>query len=125
MRALVLLPLILGACGGGHANQPAAEPIGNQQPAPEKPAPATESSESMPAPMRAMTAFTDRMCACADTACAQKVNEDMTAWASRMAEDTKQPVQISEDEQKRYTEIGVRMGECMQQVMNAAPGSTP
>jgi hypothetical protein len=69
--------------------------------------------------MKVMTKFRDQMCMCKDTACAQKVSDDMTKWAQDIAKDEREPPKFSEDDTKAFTVIGETMGKCMQQAMGA------
>lgn len=66
-----------------------------------------------------MQEFTDKMCACKDAKCAQDVSDEMTKWAQEMAKEQQDPPKMSEDEMKKATEIGTRMGECMTKAMGA------
>ncbi len=69
-----------------------------------------------------MTDFKDRMCACKDAACAKAVNEEMTKWAQEEAKKTNGPVSLSEADQKKSSEIGTALGECLQKA-GGGPGS--
>lgn len=64
-----------------------------------------------------MRKFTDDMCACKDTACAQKVSDEMTKWSQEMVSSDKTPPKMTEADTKEAQEIGTRMGECMQRAM--------
>jgi hypothetical protein len=73
--------------------------------------------------MAKMTEFKDKMCACKDAECAKKVNDEMTKWSQEQQGKTKEPVKMSEADQKKATEIGTAMGECMQKASAPAAGS--
>jgi hypothetical protein len=73
--------------------------------------------------MAKMTEFKDKMCACKDAACAKSVSDEMTKWSQDQAGKTKEPVKMSEADQKKATEIGTAMGECMQKASMPAAGS--
>jgi hypothetical protein len=66
-----------------------------------------------------MTEFKDRICACADKPCAQKVTDDMTAWSQEMAKNAgdMKPDDVSPDDAKKMAEISKRMGDCSMKVM--------
>lgn len=64
-----------------------------------------------------MSLFTDEMCGCANAACADKVSEAMTRWATEMAKDPQPPPKLDEATTKRLTEIAERMGTCMSSAM--------
>jgi hypothetical protein len=127
MKTLTLV-LALAACGGGSkksADKP-AEPLANTAP--------TATAAATPAPppqtetQRVMTKFhefADAMCACKDADCAKRVSDDMTAWSQEQAKAAKEPLKMSEDEQKQAVEIGTHMGECMQAAMGMNSGATP
>jgi hypothetical protein len=61
--------------------------------------------------------FTDEMCACRDTACASRVSDEMTKWSVQMAKQQRTPPRMTEGDTKRFTELGERMGKCMQAAM--------
>jgi hypothetical protein len=77
---------------------------------------------STAAAMKAMTKFRDQMCMCKDSACAQKVSDDMTKWGQEMAKEEHDVPNFSEEDTKAFTELGETMGKCMQQAMS---GGTP
>lgn len=69
-----------------------------------------------------MATFTDDMCRCLDKACADKIQDQMTKWATEMARDApKQQPKPDEALMKRMTEIGQRYGECMTNAMMSEP----
>jgi hypothetical protein len=68
--------------------------------------------------MKAMRRFKDSMCMCKDTACAQKVSDEMTKWSQDMAKDQREPPRMSDEEMKEATELGEAMGKCMQTAMS-------
>jgi hypothetical protein len=73
--------------------------------------------------MSAMLAeYTDKVCACKDTACAQQVSEEMQKWASENPDDTEEisskPTPEQEEQIKRITE-------CMTKLYSANPPSPP
>jgi len=61
--------------------------------------------------MAQMEKFSDAMCACKDAACAKKVSGDMAEWGKNQSSD--KPGAMSAAEQKRATEVGTRLGECL------------
>lgn len=65
-----------------------------------------------------MTELKDKMCACKDADCARKVSDEMTAWSQQHAKNQKDQ-KMSEADQKRASELGTQMGECMQKAMTA------
>jgi len=67
-----------------------------------------------------MTEFKDRMCKCADKACADAVVADMNKWSAEMPkEEGKEPAKQSEEEQK----VSKAYAECMTKLMT--PAMTP
>ena len=65
----------------------------------------------------AMAKFRDQMCACTDSPCAQKVADDMTKWGQEEAKNDRDPPKMTEEDTKRFTELGETMGRCMQKAM--------
>ena len=119
-RAWIVISVLLCACGGGGGKATAGEPapIENKQ-VEQTPVPPPQEET----PMMVFKRFTRDMCACAPGAadCAKRVSDEMTAWSQKMASQDKEPVKFTEDEQKQLTEIGTRMGECMQRAMTQGP----
>jgi hypothetical protein len=68
--------------------------------------------------MATMVKLKDKMCACKDAECARKVSDEMTAWSQQQGgtRDNK----LSEADQKKATEVGTQMGECMQKALAAS-----
>lgn len=56
--------------------------------------------------------FTDRVCACKDRACTERVTEDMTKWSMDMQR-SHRDAKPTADEMKRMTDLGQRYGECV------------
>ncbi len=79
---------------------------------------------SSAAAFTAMNKFRGEMCACKDSACAQKVSEDMTRWGQQMAKEEPDPPKLTEEDTRRFTQLGEALGKCMQAAM-AGGGGTP
>ena len=79
-------------------------------------------SASTRAAMKKMHEFADKMCACKDTTCAQAVSDEMTKWGQEMAQSMEEPPVMTEEDTKEATEIGERMGKCMQAAFGAGTG---
>ncbi len=73
-----------------------------------------------------MSEYADKMCACKDKACADRVNEELTRWSTEMARDAGQVRDHKPDEEamKKMVDAGTRYGECMTKVMGE-PYATP
>jgi hypothetical protein len=69
--------------------------------------------------MAKMREFRVEMCACSDTACAQRVSDEMATWSQEQAKDSKEPPKMTDEETKEATQIGEAMGKCMQKAMGA------
>ncbi|HEY1547810.1 MAG TPA: hypothetical protein VGG28_08320 [Kofleriaceae bacterium] len=82
-------------------------------------APAALSNGSFGDAMAKMGEFKDEMCKCSDTKCAQKVSDEMSVWAQKMAKSNREPPRMSEEDTKRATVLGEEMGKCMQKAMGA------
>lgn len=67
--------------------------------------------------MAKMSEFKDQMCTCLNAECAKKVSDEMMKWSQAMAGRATRPPRMSEADQKKATEIGTAMGECMQKAM--------
>ncbi|HSD87620.1 MAG TPA: hypothetical protein VLB44_08895 [Kofleriaceae bacterium] len=82
-------------------------------------------SMSNAAAMRKMHEFADKMCACKDPKCAQDVSDEMVKWSQEMSKQMKEPPKLSDAEMKEATELGERMGKCMQTAMGAGMPELP
>jgi len=74
---------------------------------------ATKLAESLAALHR----FSDEMCRCHDTACATRVNDEMTRWSEAEAKHQMRTPKLSDAETKELTAVAEKMGKCMQQAM--------
>jgi hypothetical protein len=101
-----LLALVV-ACGGGKA----PEPVTPTTAAPPADAPAPAFCVAADCAADQMKQFTEAVCACADSACATKLNQDFTAWGAAMA---KANVAMPEDQSKQITELATRFMDCYQ-----------
>lgn len=68
----------------------------------------------------AMTGYKNQMCACKDTSCAKQVSDAMMKWGAEQEKMEREAPQMSEDDTKRFGEVGDALGMCMQKVMGAA-----
>lgn len=127
MRSLLFT--ILAACGGGGSKP---TPVSNQPPPVEKPAPIAEAKRceerTAKCAVATMEVFSNQMCACTDKACADKVNEEMAAWGTEMANtagaarDEKPDPELA----KKSADIMTRYTECMTKLfMGATPPPDP
>jgi hypothetical protein len=80
----------------------------------------TAGAAAAAASMKKLSDYKDQMCACKDTACATKVNDDMTKWAQDEAKNSTSMPSPDEDSMKKMTEISTKLGECMQKAMTPA-----
>ena len=71
--------------------------------------------------MTAMRGFADRMCACKDSQCAQQVSDEMTKWGQELSKREHELRAMSEADQQRASELGEKMGKCMQTAMTPPP----
>ena len=73
-----------------------------------------------------MTDFKDKMCKCADKACADKVTEEMTKWGQEAAKaGADKQEKISEEETKKMASVTEEMTKCMTKAMMAGAGAPP
>jgi hypothetical protein len=75
--------------------------------------------------MNKMNEFKDQMCACKDTACAQRVSDVMTNWGQQQAQDKAGPPKMSDEDTKKFVQIGEAMGKCMQKAMGGGEVADP
>jgi hypothetical protein len=66
-----------------------------------------------------LTEFKDRMCKCADKACADKVMEDVVKWGQEVAK-AMENATPSEDDVKKRQAINEDMIKCQQKLISAA-----
>jgi hypothetical protein len=118
-RSMVVLLLSLCACGGSQ-QPPPSPPIANHAPASSSPPPAPPQPGS---PWQGITAkfgdFTHQMCACRDSACAQKVSDDMVKWASELARQNERTRAETPEQQKQLAALAEEMTKCMSAAMTA------
>jgi hypothetical protein len=69
-----------------------------------------------------MQSFTAEMCQCTTSECAAKVSDEMVKWSQRMVKEVGGPItpKPTDEQIKLMTEIGERMGKCMQRAMGAS-----
>jgi hypothetical protein len=121
MKAFLLVVLVAAACGGSPPppTAPAPTPVSNTAPPPAAPAEAAPAPGSANEAIAAMTRFKDELCKCTDTACAQRVSDEMTKWAQDMTKSHPEPPKMSDEDVKTATALGEAMGTCMQRAMGA------
>lgn len=126
MRSVVWMVLVsawLPACWTSSQAPPPA--VSNTAPphAPRPRAPAPDAAPLTEAERaeQAFTRFADRMCACPDTACAQAVSTDMTAWATDQAKASASMGKLDDAQMKRFEEVARRLTDCMMKAMGAGP----
>jgi len=69
--------------------------------------------------LRKMEQFTDEICGCKDSQCAQVVSDEMTKWSQEQAKTQSDMPRMTEGDTKRATAIAERMAKCMQAAMSA------
>ncbi|HEY0193596.1 MAG TPA: hypothetical protein VGC42_20910 [Kofleriaceae bacterium] len=74
-----------------------------------------------------MTDFKDKMCKCADKACADKVTEEMTKWGQEQAKNAgaDKDAKVSEEDTKKIAAVTEEMTKCMTKAMMAGAGAPP
>ena len=75
--------------------------------------------ERIEAAVDQMEQFTDELCACRDSICAQRVQERMSRWANDMAKENAR-TKPDKATQERMTKVGERMGACMQKALSSS-----
>jgi uncharacterized protein Yka (UPF0111/DUF47 family) len=66
----------------------------------------------------------DMMCLCKDRACAEKVNETMTKWASDISKDTTD-MKPSASEMRRAEQVAKKLTDCMTKLYTVEPQAAP
>lgn len=115
LRTLLAVVLFIGC--GGKAKPAEPEPMSNTQ------IEATPAAAPVLHPddvIGQMQRFMDQMCECpnGDASCAKAVSDRMTTWAEEQARKPETPRKLTDEEMRRATDIGTRMGECMQAAMS-------
>jgi hypothetical protein len=87
--------------------------------------PALTAKGGVEAAIEMVILFSDRMCACKDKACADKVNEDYTKWGMEMAKDARpsDARNVSVEDTRRMTEAATRYSECYTKLAMAHQGN--
>ena len=67
--------------------------------------------------MEKLAVFENKMCACYDKACADKVNQEFTDWATAMAKTADEPDLPSPEDSKRVSDIVTHYSECMTKLL--------
>ena len=67
-----------------------------------------------------MRTFRDRVCACADRACGQKVMDDFSAWGTEMAKNPAADGAPPDELQPKLTEASDGFYECQHRIMDEA-----
>jgi hypothetical protein len=119
VASLIGATLVVTAACWRSSPPPPAQPAAQSAPAPRRtPAPPRRDSA-----LQVMEQFTDDMCSCHDSQCAQRVVDDMTRWSQEQTSSNREPAKMTEEDTQRAAEIGERMGACMQNAMagSAAP----
>jgi hypothetical protein len=73
--------------------------------------------------MQVMEQFVEDMCDCHDSQCSQRVVDEMTRWSQDQAKNNREPPKPSDEDIRRFAELGERMGMCMQKAMSAGPAA--
>jgi hypothetical protein len=67
--------------------------------------------------IRKLTDIKDQMCACKDSACANKLNDEMTKWNQEQDKSDPAAVLFDEESQKKMTELTKQLTDCMTRAM--------
>jgi hypothetical protein len=123
----VMWVAMLFACGGD-ASAPPVTPISNtsttkpiEPPRDEPPC----TSVDMDCALAMMDFFATRMCKCADKACADKVQADMTTWGTDAARRASKTARPSPEAVERSGEIMTTYTDCMTRIMLATSPPPP
>lgn len=121
-RALALV-VALASCYRGGAT-PEAPPSNHvEAPPPVRTPPPPPAPTEIEAAIEAMGSFAEAMCACPDRACADDVQQGMTAWAEEMAKRDRGGADLKPDEaeMQQMSAHAMRYAECLTKAMSATP----
>lgn len=125
LRSVLVASLVLVGCRGGEkpvAEQPAStgssatsEPRtpATTEPAPTPPAAANDANDVA---LERMQTFADAMCACTDAACAKRVTDEQTAWASQFLTENPNPPTKSAAQVTRMKAVATQMVTCSKRI---------
>lgn len=69
------------------------------------------------------TEFRDKMCACKDRACTEKVTEELTRWGQEQAKASgDKAIKMSDDDMKKSAAVSGEMSACMTKVLAEVGG---
>ena len=117
MSVGIVAALALGACWRSSATpvaEPPPEPTASPPMRPTRP-------EREPTMLDRFEQFADDICSCQDTACVQRVTDEMTKWS----QDQNDAPRLSDEDTKRAVEIADRLGQCMRTAMTPPSQSPP
>jgi hypothetical protein len=123
---VVCLAIALAACGAAPPPPVIATPVSVPvPPAPPADAAVDAAPTGIAAALATLTELTEAMCRCGDSACANRLAEDMRTWGQALNRpDDEQPP--TEDEQQQLAALSSRLATCMTAAMTSpAPGSPP
>ncbi len=125
MLRIALLSLLV-ACGGGKSAPAtvASTPPPAAETTPPAPGPAPEPDPASPSVEEVLAkfqGFQTEMCACADKACADKVNAAMSDWGKSMS-DSKQP-KLTDAQEQAFMKAAQAYGDCYTKAMGATTGA--
>jgi len=123
MQAGVLvIAAMLAACWTGSEQPTTVQNIAPKPTEPAKPAPERVPTEGTPGhAVYKFERFKNAMCACADSACATKVTEEMTTWATEMSRTMGKDDRPDPALAKRMSAIGEAFARCMTAAMTQTP----
>lgn len=122
--------LFLVACGG---NKPAPASVANPPPAPAaeartapaaSEAAATPSAADIAAAITQLGEFRDQMCACADKACAEKIEQTLSEWGQAMAAKFSEQPDLSDEQEQAFMVAATEFSTCAHKLYEAAAEAT-
>ena len=121
----VLLVVVLAACSGS-AQAPAQEPVlTNSVPKPAPDAAVDAALTDAAAVTAKMMVFRDQLCACKDTACAERITGELTRWAQEIAREPRAEQNFTEADTRQIAEISEGFAKCMSRISGTGSGSPP
>ncbi len=92
-------------------------------PKPKQPKACKEKPGELKCAVKMMTYYADLTCSCAEPACVEQVNQEMTKWTEALARTEPSAQKVSAADTERLTTESTRLADCMTDAMLGDPGA--
>ena len=118
MRSLLFV--LVASCGGSTSTATVSNASGSSQPRTAASPPVCDDAKCA---LATFEAFTERLCACTDTACAEKVTNEALMWRLAMLEKASKLVDHLVDplEDQAMTDVGKKYNDCRTKLSTPPP----